>query len=380
MPHIFQCRIPDYVLCCLYYVNELDIPKEYLEVYQSKITERETVKQSLLTLDASTAKSELESKYQEYHDYFENTYIAMLGVISKFWTNAFSSNDLDSAWYHQQVESIATQIATISIDEKWVITGPTDQMTEMQKGLFYAWLASQKIDGKTIIELAKSSDEIDKGKAIRAAKQIVKSILEAEILSVDDDWNIQDIRHGEDKTLIGIIQLSLTKRMKKNITDSVYFDASKYEIEETTTDDSKIEIKTLTEEQEKITAQTDEIQKAIESTEPDLVYPGRGLVTFDPEKNLLTSRWKSVEIDPTALKIKWFYTVFKDLQELLYTANIVNRFKYKYPGMKDFYFGSRMRSAKAAEWSATPRPTDDGWPSSPKRMHRPPRPTSTWRT
>jgi hypothetical protein len=41
------------------------------------------------------------------------------------------------------------------------------------------------------------------------------------------------------------------------------------------------------------------------------------------------------------LKIKWLDIVFKDLQELLYAANLVNRFKYKYPGVKDFYFGSR---------------------------------------
>jgi hypothetical protein len=82
----------------------------------------------------------------------------------------------------------------------------------------------------------------------------------------------------------------------------------------------------------------------IEKTKSDLIYPGRWLVTFNPEKNLLTSRWKSVEIDSTTLKIKWLNIVFKDLQELIYAANLVNRFKEKYPGVKDFYFGSRLRS------------------------------------
>lgn len=68
-------------------VDDLDIPKEYLEMYKKKITERETLKQSLLSLDSITAKAKLKSKYQEYHDYFENTYIAMLQTISKFKIN-----------------------------------------------------------------------------------------------------------------------------------------------------------------------------------------------------------------------------------------------------------------------------------------------------
>lgn len=55
-------------------------------------------------------------------------------------------------------------------------------------------------------------------------------------------------------------------------------------------DKSKVEVKELTADQEKVTKESKEVQKIIEETEPDLTYPGRGLVTFDPETNMLTSR------------------------------------------------------------------------------------------
>jgi hypothetical protein len=80
----------------------------------------------------------------------------------------------------------------------------------------------------------------------------------------------------------------------------------------------------------------------IENTDKDLIYPGRWLVTFDPEKNLFASRGRSVEIDSNTLKIKWLNIVFKDVQELIYAANLINRFKEKYPDVHDFSFWSRL--------------------------------------
>ena len=324
-----------------YNVDDLDIPKEYLEIYQKKIKERETLKSSMLILNATTAKSKLESQYQEYYEYFENTYIAMLSVISKFGSSAFSSNDLDSATYHQQVEAIAYQIESISINDKWIITGPMDQLTKDQKKSFDAVALSQKVEGKSITELAKSKDETERKKAIRAVKQIMKSILEAEVLLFDAEWNIKNIWHGEN---VINLTLQLPKRLDTNITKSTYFDASKYVIEETTPDNSKTTIKTLEEHQKKVTTETNEIEKIIQSTEPDLVYPGRWLVTFDPETNLLASRGKKIKIDSENMTLDGLTTKFTTLKELVMTANLMNRFKYKYPWVKDFYFGSRMWS------------------------------------
>jgi hypothetical protein len=179
-------------------------------------------------------------------------------------------------------------------------------MTEIQKNLFYSVLGSRKIDGKSIIEFAKTADEKGKTKIIRTVKQIVKSILESEILDIDEQGNIKDIRKGEQQgaVLSAIAGDSLIKRLEKNIANTPYFDPSLHEIEEAKTDDSKIEIKTVTAGQEKVSEQTNEVQKVIEATDADTVYPGRGLVNFDPEKNVLTSRGKTIRINPDTLTLE----------------------------------------------------------------------------
>ncbi|MEI8008080.1 MAG: hypothetical protein WCI00_01145 [bacterium] len=52
-----------------------------------------------------------------------------------------------------------------------------------------------KIDGKDIPTLAKSSEDADKKKAIWAVKQIVKSVLEAQVMGFDTQGNISSIVH-----------------------------------------------------------------------------------------------------------------------------------------------------------------------------------------
>jgi hypothetical protein len=65
------------------------------------------------------------------------------------------------------------------------------------------------------------------------------------------------------------------ERTAINLATTSYFDASKYEIEKETVDYDKIVIKPLAEAQEKITSKTNEVQKMIEKTKSDLIYPGR---------------------------------------------------------------------------------------------------------
>jgi hypothetical protein len=88
---------------------------------------------------------------------------------------------------------MSTQLLTVAIDDKGVISGPIAQMTETQKRYFYSSLAKQKVGDKTILELAKSTDAVDKQKAIWATKQIVKSILEAEVVRFDAQDTITGI-------------------------------------------------------------------------------------------------------------------------------------------------------------------------------------------
>jgi len=54
-----------------------------------------------------------------------------------------------------------------------------------------------KYKGKLVKDLAKSSDGSEREKAFWVAKQVVKSILEAEILEVDAQGNIENIGFGE---------------------------------------------------------------------------------------------------------------------------------------------------------------------------------------
>ena len=225
--------------------DELDIPKEYLKIYQWKIDERKTFKKSLLTLDPSTAKSELASKYQDYHDYFEDTYMAMLSVISKFWINAFSSNDLDSAQHHQQIAYMASQLKTFSVDEKTGdIAWPISNLTEVQQKFFKAIFWTLKYKGKLVKDLAKSSDGSEREKAFWVAKQVVKSILEAEILEVDAQGNIENIGFGEWVAAIKNMKSWVrAKRLERNFATTREVDVSVYPMEEATVDESKIAIK-----------------------------------------------------------------------------------------------------------------------------------------
>ncbi|MEI8008079.1 MAG: hypothetical protein WCI00_01140 [bacterium] len=96
--------------------NDLNISAEYLKTYREKINAWEKFRLSLLSLDPAVAKSQLDTKYQEYHDYFENTYIGLLMKISKF----SRTNNLNDVQYLKEVDMYTAQLKDITI-EKGVI-------------------------------------------------------------------------------------------------------------------------------------------------------------------------------------------------------------------------------------------------------------------
>ena len=134
-------------------------------------------------------------------------------------------------------------------------------------------------------------------------------------------------------------------------------------------DNDKITIKSLTSWQEQLTSQTKKIQQAIESTQPDSVYPGRGLVTFDPDTSELMSygkttklqivsektietkgfaflweQQKTIQRTVISVKVEWLDLTLS-LQEWIYAANLLNRIQGKYlknnPDFANrFFFGS----------------------------------------
>lgn len=342
--------------------NELEIPKEYLEMHKAKIVERDTIKQSLLAMDPSFAASQLEAKYEEYHDYFENNYIATLSVISKFGKTGLSSNDVDSVTHQQQIAFMAARLSSAS---SWP-EGAAEllkELTEKQKSIFDAEVQKSPLKEKQIIQNISSPDPEKKKKAIWEMKQVIKSILEMELITYGKQGDIEGISHGEGILLINSDKYKekLKTLLAKNLAANMYFDDSLFPIDKPVYDNSAIEIKTLTQWQESLTAQTKKIQKAIEATEPDIVYPGRGLVTFDPDTSKMTSYWKSTKIEITSektveidvlwawrenmwlmggeqkkekhtftyVKVEWLDIVMS-LQEWIYAANLLNWIQGKY--------------------------------------------------
>lgn len=70
-------------------------------------------------------------------------------------------------------------------------------LSEDDTKIFYATIKSTKVFGKTIIELVKSEDDEEKAKGYRAAKQVLKAMLESKTLELDEKGNITDIYSGE---------------------------------------------------------------------------------------------------------------------------------------------------------------------------------------
>ncbi|MEI7919075.1 MAG: hypothetical protein WCH65_02420 [bacterium] len=176
--------------------NELDLPAEYAKKYQDKIDERNQFKIQLANMDPSKASTRLLERYKEFHDRFEHMYIAMLTKISHFKT----SNDLDKAGYLQEVESMATQLDTVTI-KNGVLVGPMDKISDRQRKAFFQVLTKWKPRNKDILSLAKSSEKDDQDKAIWAAKQIIKSILETQVVYFNTEGKPIIIGHGEDANL-----------------------------------------------------------------------------------------------------------------------------------------------------------------------------------
>ena len=197
--------------------NELDLPSEYIIKYQAKIDERTQFKMSLVNMDPSTASTKLLGKYKEFHDRFENMYIAMLAKISQF----KSSNDLDSASYLQEVESRVAQLDAITI-KNGLIIGSMDVLSEMQRKIFLQILTTWKPRGKDIILLAKSWEKTDQDKAIWAVKQITKSMIESQVLYFNTEGKTIGIGHGEDNNLIEQKKV-ITQRLTINGNITNYF-------------------------------------------------------------------------------------------------------------------------------------------------------------
>jgi hypothetical protein len=67
--------------------------------------------------------------------------------------------------------------------------------SENQKKIFYRILGEWKPRGKDILAMASSKNSDDNAKAIRSVKQIVKSMIEAQVVDFDEQGAIKSIMH-----------------------------------------------------------------------------------------------------------------------------------------------------------------------------------------
>ena len=67
--------------------DEIDIPVEIEREMTKKAYERENLKESLLYLNVTESKSKLLENRSTYYNYFNSTYMGMLGTISQFTRN-----------------------------------------------------------------------------------------------------------------------------------------------------------------------------------------------------------------------------------------------------------------------------------------------------
>lgn len=220
--------------------NDLDIPADYLKIYQEKIHDRDRFKYNLLSMNPSVAKTKLEENYQKYHDRFDSMYTATLLQISKF----SMSNDLDSADYLRAVEWMAQQMNAITI-KNGVITWAIDTLSDNQRKVFSTTLHTWKPRGKNILDMAKSSNPDDQSKAIRSVKQIVRSLMEAWVMEFNADGSIKEVVNWVAKNYhmdeyLDAIKPQMAQRLAINGNTANYFIPSPLSAPQI--DDSKVQI------------------------------------------------------------------------------------------------------------------------------------------
>ncbi len=348
----------------------LHIPDEYLKMYREKIQERDKFKKSLLLLQNTTADVIFKKKYQEYHDYFENRYLAVLNMIAFGEDILLNSND-DMI----RVENMANQFWNIRINEKWEIEWIEDilwkkelikewwETAESMEKLFSSdvrvvfdeLFKEQKIDEKTIPELAKSPDAEDQKKAIRATKQLIKSILEWCTLTYPVGWGkdakFNSINTGQLKTFLywwkdadgrdkfetaswrrTAYKEFAQKRIEINLDPDQYVSEQENPIElKKKVDISKVTIERISVKETEVTTKASKIQEFIENTPADeWVYMGRKSIIYNTETNMLESYSRFTLIDPDKLMIPWLDIKFWSVAELIYFANRMNRFTGSY--------------------------------------------------
>ncbi len=172
--------------------DELNIPIDIERQMSKKWTDWQDIEWSLLYLTPLSAQAILEDKWEEYYNYFEDTYIGIMATVSQFtwWDNMWNIDHMNKAfsWSNKQIIDINPSNNELFIPENVIL-----EDDEKYFLLDYVKKIKDEDSGKTVEELLKSWDEEQVKHWEWMSKQILISILEAETIVFDDKWDPKSI-------------------------------------------------------------------------------------------------------------------------------------------------------------------------------------------
>ncbi len=172
--------------------DDLGIPVEIERQISKKWHDRQDIEWSLLYLSPLSAQSILQSKREEYYNYFEDTYIGIMATVSQFtWGDKmWNIGHMNSAfaWSNAKIIDIDP-----SNNELFIPNNIELEDDEKYFLLHYIKKTKDEETGKTVEELLKSTDDNEIKKWTWMSKQILISILESETIVFTENWEIKRI-------------------------------------------------------------------------------------------------------------------------------------------------------------------------------------------
>ncbi len=336
--------------------DELDIPVEVEREMTKKVYERENIKESLLYLDISDSKSKLLREWKSYYEYFNDTYIGMLANISQFTmnNNLWSFTRMSQAWARVGKEKY-------KIDKQGEVTIDHIDLESDEKDFILEYIKkSYQWEKKTVKELLKSADGMEKEKGKRMLDQILIAVFESEVLSMNSKGeHINSIDQQKDSKAKEV-EVKINKYLGSGTKYTSAIDIL------TKIDEGKIiyneqTIETVSETEKKTYEAVNETLSTIIATMDNVDrWHGRKKIKFlvNNKESIdgkivgtVQSRWaeRKVYIDTKqkTYRIEWLEYIFRDEDEFAYATNFINRVEWYYlkqnPEMRGmFFFGDQL--------------------------------------
>ncbi len=336
--------------------DEIDIPEEIEREMSKKVYEWENLKESLLYLSVRESTRIVLEKWKSYYDYFNWTYMGMLATISQFKVNnnLWSFDRMSQAWAWIGKEKY-------KIDDKGKITFDHLLVEDDEKEYITTYIKkAYQSEKKTVEELLKSEDIVEKQQGERMLDQIMISVFESEVLWISykgDNIYLIDEQKNSNKA-------DVEKRIEINFKNNMYIVPTN--ILAVDIDSNKVtllpqEVKKITNVEKVVYDATNLTLKTIIATMNSVDrWHGRGKIKFTPNTKESTETvivWKvksrssqhkvSIDVQKKQYTIDGLSYVFTNPNEFAYTVNLLNRIQGRYlknnPAMVGkFFFGDQL--------------------------------------